>query len=415
MRPKNVLRIAVRKFEPFERAMEKLWNRYQQESGCTLEVELVAMDLDDLYRTTLLEKGLGNGDWDIAHMNTDWLFEANSNEILEDIQPYINQNPPDNFPLGWSSSLLELQQFENKTLGLPFHDGPECLVFRKDLFEDEREQRAFFNQYNKPLAPPNTWEEFLTVARFFQRPEENLYGAVFAGFPDGHNAVFDFCLQLWTRGGDLYDESGKININTSQAVDALDYYRQVLNNKEILHPQSADYDSVQAGLAFSRGEAALMINWFGFAAMCDVDEKSNVKGKVDITNIPHAHGHQSASLNVYWLYTIGAGSKHKEIAYDFIRFAINSQNDKNLTLEGGIGCRISTWNDEEINHKIPYYYKLEKLHDVAKTLPRKSNWPHIVQIIDKAVQVAINTDKQTQAILIDAQAKIEEIDESEKA
>jgi multiple sugar transport system substrate-binding protein len=407
---KNVLRIAVRKFDPFERAMQKVWDSYRQETGCKLEVEFVAMDLDDLYRTTLLEKGLGSGDWDIAHMNTDWLYEANNGGILEDMQPYINQNPPEDYPLGWSSSLLELQQIENKVLGLPFHDGPECLVFRKDLFDDKEEQKAFFKKYNRQLLPPDTWEDFLTIASFFQRPEESLYGAVFAGFPDGHNAVFDFCLQLWTRGGSLNDDSGAININTSQAADALDYYRQILKNKESIHPQSADYDSVQAGLAFSRGEAAMMINWFGFAAVCDVDEKSKVKGKVDITNIPYVHGSQSASLNVYWLYTIGAGSRHKETAYDFIRFAINRENDKNLTLEGGIGCRISTWKDEEINHKIPYYYKLEKLHEVAKTLPQKSNWPQIVQIIDKAVQIAINTNEQTENILIDAQVKIEQID-----
>ena len=34
------------------------------------------------------------------------------------------------------------------------------------------------------------------------------------------------------------------------------------------------------GIAFSQGEAAMMINWFGFAAMCEVDENSKVKGKI---------------------------------------------------------------------------------------------------------------------------------------
>ena len=31
------------------------------------------------------------------------------------------------------------------------------------------------------------------------------YGTVFAAFPDGHNTLYDFALQLWSRGGELTD------------------------------------------------------------------------------------------------------------------------------------------------------------------------------------------------------------------
>jgi multiple sugar transport system substrate-binding protein len=77
-----------------------------------------------------------------------------------------------------------------------------------------------------------------------------------------------------------------------------------------------------------------------------------------------------------------------------------------LTLEGGIGCRISTWKDEEINHVIPYYHKLEILHKNAKALPQKSNWAQIAEIIDQAVLSAMNTDRQTEDILAEAQKSI---------
>ena len=53
-----------------------------------------------------------------------------------------------------------------------------------------------------------------------------MYGTVFAAFPDGHNTVYDFCLQLWSRGGDLTDANSAITLDTPQAAAALDFYRR---------------------------------------------------------------------------------------------------------------------------------------------------------------------------------------------
>jgi multiple sugar transport system substrate-binding protein len=406
----DTIKIAVRKFGPFETAMQKLWDDYCETSDCVLKAEMVPMDLDDLHRTTLKDNGLKNGEWDIAHIVTDWLPEAWEGGALEDLQPYITRNPPQDFPTGWSNSLLNMQKIDGAIAGLPFHDGPECLIYRKDLFEDSKEQQAFYDLHGKHLQVPKTWTDFKTVARFFHRPKQNLYGTVIAGLPDGHNTVFDFCLQLWTRGGNITNNNGNVDINTHAAAEGLDFYRDLLLDEEAIHPNTMQYESVQAGMAFARGEAAMMVNWFGFASMCEVMDGCAVKGKVDIAPIPCTKGNEPASLNVYWLYTIGAGSRHKQTAYDFIRFAINRRNDKLLTLEGGIGCRISTWRDGGINAIIPYYHKLEQLHQNARTLPQKSNWAQIAHIIDEAVLQAINTDTAIDQLLLEAQQKINRID-----
>ena len=97
----DTLRIAVRKFGPFETALQKLWDAYCAETGCKLKAKMVPMDLDDLHSTILGKEGLKNGKWDIAHVVTDWLVEAVENDSLEDLQPYINQNRPDGFPGGY--------------------------------------------------------------------------------------------------------------------------------------------------------------------------------------------------------------------------------------------------------------------------------------------------------------------------
>jgi len=406
----ETFKFAVRKFAPFEAAIQKFWDQFCQVSGCDLKLEMVVMELHELHDRTITQKGLANGDFDLAHISTDWVLEGYSNQDFEVLNPYINKNKPLDFPSGWSKSLLGLQRFGWEIVGFPFHDGPECLIYRKDLFESETEKANYLAQFGRVLEIPKTWEDFYQVAQFFNRPAHGLYGCIFACYPDGHNAVFDFCLQLWTRGGNLVDQNNFIQIDTQAAIDGLEFYRKIVNDKTAVHPQSNVFESVAAGIAFSQGEAAMMINWFGFAAMCEVDADSKVKGKVDVDLLPSVISGKSASLNVYWLYTIAKGSKHKAVAYDFLRFALADEQDKQLTLAGGIGCKIATWKDTEINQLIPYYHKLEQIHEVAKTLPQKENWAAIAEVIDRMVLQAINTDIATEELIKMAQLQINEID-----
>lgn len=403
------IRIAVRKFDPFETTLQKLWDLFCLKYNIAVEAEMVPLELHDLYEETITNKGLKNGKWDIAHINTDWIFDAVNQKAVLDLTSLISQNPPQDYSEGWHNSLLHLQQINNGTYGLPFHDGPECLIFRKDLFGNNTEKENFKKQFGYELNPPKTWDQFVQIAEFFNRPEENFYGCIFANFPDGHNMVFDFCLQLWTRGGSLLNAENKIDINNPASIQALDFYRTLVNNKKAVHPKSKNFGSVEAGMAFAEAQAAMVINWFGFASMCEVIDESKVKGKVDIAELPCDVNHKTASLNVYWLYTIGIGSKNKALAYDFLRFATTPKSDKLLTNEGGIGCRKSTWTDTEINKTIPYYHKLEMLHENALTLPQTPIWPKVTELIDQMVLKAIESDIPSQKLIEETQNEIEKL------
>ena len=410
----DTFRVAVRKFDAFESAIDKIWASFCKETGCDLKMEAVPFDLHPLYDTILKKEGLKNGNWDVALINTDWISKAYSTNSIEDLSPYIQQNAPDDFPGGWSRSLLYKQEFDGKTVALPFHDGPECLIYRKDLLESVEEGVAFYKEHGKSLQIPKTWNDLIEVAEFFNRPEIGLYGTTFAAYPDGHNTVFDFCLQLWTRGGELFDADKNIKLNSSPAIEGMEFYRKALLNTNALHPDSREFDSVKSGMAFANGNLAMMVNWFGFASMCEVMEDSKVKGKVDVANVPAGPNGEGVSLNAYWMYVIGQGSSKKDLAFEFIRYAVNAMNDKLLTLVGGIGCRKSTWHDVDVNQAVPYYYKLEELHKNTRSLPRKSNWSEIADVIDELVLEVINTSEEIKTIVNKAQEKIYNLENSNK-
>ncbi|WP_278021252.1 extracellular solute-binding protein [Flavobacterium ginsengisoli] len=220
------IRIAVRKFDPFESTLRKLWDAFSLQNNIKIEAEMVALELHDLYETTISEKGLKEGKWDIAHINTDWIYDAANENAVLNLFSLIGENPPENYPFGWHKSLLHLQKLSNGIFGLPFHDGPECLIYRKDLFENKTEKENFKKQFGYELSTPKTWQEFAEIATFFNRPEQNLYGAVFANYPDGHNMVFDFCLQLWTRGGSLLNNKNQIDIHNEASNKSIGFLQE---------------------------------------------------------------------------------------------------------------------------------------------------------------------------------------------
>jgi len=391
MSPRSTFRIAVRKFGPFESAIQKQWASFCRATGCTLRLEAEPLDLHPLHDTLFAREGLKKGAWDVAFVVTDWIAEAHATHALLDLAPLIAANPPADFPHAWTDSLLRFQRFDKTILGLPYHDGPECLIYRKDLFDAAG------------LQPPRTWHEFHTTARLLTKPSANQYGTVFAAYPDGHNTVYDFCLQLWTRGGALFDTAGRLHLTTTAAESALSFYREILTDTSAIHPKSRELDSVQSGFAFARGEVAMMVNWFGFAAMGETLPESTVKGKIAIAPLPFAPGGNSASLNVYWTLGIGSGSPHAKIAYDFLRHCASAENDKLLTLEGAIGCRKSTWHDADVNRVIPFYRELEKIHTHARELPRLPHWSELSAVIDRLVTSAADTDEPISALLARAQ------------
>lgn len=401
-RRQDAFRVAIRRFDPFESAIRKQWADFRRATGCPLELECESLDLNPLVDSLFARNGLRDGTWDLAFVVTDWLADAVANGQLVDLAPMLAEDPPPGFPAGWADTLLGMQRFGDAIFGLPYHDGPECLVYRRDLFEDPAEQRAFRERFGYDLAPPRTWRQFEDAARFFTRPDQGLFGTVFAAFPDGHNTVYDFCLQLWSRGGELADAAGRPTLDTPQATAALDFYRRTLADREMTPPGLHEIDSVKSGELFASGAVAMMVNWFGFAAVCE-QPGCPVKGKTWVAPVPAGEGGESASLIVYWLLAVAAGSPHKEIAYAFARHCATPEMDKLTTLEGGIGCRLSTWSDPEVNALIPFYDRLAALHEGTRTLPRSRSLPALVHLIDAAVQAAITTDEPTAAILQRAQ------------
>lgn len=196
-------------------------------------------------------------------------------------------------------------------------------------------------------------------------------------------------------------------LDTSEAREALDFYRELLNDGSAVHPGSRKFDSVKSGSAFADGEIAMMVNWFGFASMAETHRESKVRGCVAVAPVPGGAGPR-ASLNAYWVLGIPSGSAHQDLAWSFLRHCASAEMDKLLTLEGAIGCRKTTWSDADVNAAIPFYHCLEDLHEEARELPRLTHWAELSAVIDRMVLDAIDTSEPSASILRRAQSRADQ-------
>ena len=398
------LRIALREYADFENAMAALIERYTADKP-DVTIEAVPLNLETLHRELFTSHGLRSGKWDMALIVTDWLADAVSGGDIENLTSYMLAEPCPDWPKGWAQSLTEPLDFDGEYYSIPWHDGPECLIYRRDLFESLAEQAAFRSAYGYDLGPPRNWAQFEDIARFFTRPSEGLYGTVFACYPDGHNTLYDFVLQLWSRGGELHDGLGHPTLLTPNSVTALDFYRRIVCDPMLCHPKSKSFDSVQSGDAFLSGSVAMMVNWFGFASRAGCAGGA-LEGRVSLAPIPCAPGMAPVSLSVFWTVAIGSGSLHKQAAYDFLRFLSAAESDREVVRHGVVGVRLSTWRDSEVQRVVPAFCHIESISLGARRLPRSTTLPAFAEIVDQVVMDALRSEESSESILWRAQQAV---------
>jgi multiple sugar transport system substrate-binding protein len=399
------LRIVIRNYADFENALTEEARLFEAHHPGT-KIELVSVGIHELYKSTVTEGGLRDGRFDLALLVTDWLAEAHAAGALEDLHHWQQLIPIHDWPAGWPHSLTQPLLFGDHLSSIPWHDGPECLVYRTDLFEDPATRSAFRSQFFRDLTPPATWEEFEQTARFFTDPSAGRYGTVFAAFPDGHNTLYDFALQLWSRGGELIDSTGRPFLTTPKALSALEFYRRIVRDPALCHPRSLQLDSTQSGDLFLAGEVAMMANWFGFAARSG-RQGSPLAGKVAIAPIPTANGAQPVSLSVFWAFAMGRGSRRKELAWQFLRYLALPDCDLGITNHGAVGVRLSTWRNPSLQARNPVYRQVEAISLGARQLPTGPALASFAAIIDHVITRALTTEEPSAAILESAQREID--------
>jgi len=137
-------------------------------------------------------------------------------------------------------------------------------VYRKDLFEDPDEMAAFEAEYGYPLAPPETTDQLMDMAKFFTRPDEGLYGSAIYTQVDYDALVMGAQNMLFSFGADWHDENWNPegSVNSPEAVASLEYYKELYDCCQPPGMSNAFFAEVND--AMIGGLAAMGMNYYAF-------------------------------------------------------------------------------------------------------------------------------------------------------
>lgn len=147
--------------------------------------------------------------------------------------------------------------YRDKWVGVTFDGDVHVLTYRKDLFEDPKERAAYKKQYGTALRPPQTYDEFNDIARFFTRPEQNLWGTD-AWYKREIQTWFWWYSRLLSRGGELFDSNGKARVNDEIGVWAMENFAESF---KYAPPGALSHGYAEVRQEYFAGRTAMQEHW----------------------------------------------------------------------------------------------------------------------------------------------------------
>jgi len=281
-----------------------------------------------------------------------------------------------------NASAIENEGFE--IFGFPLQANVLVASYRRDLFDDPREQQAFEQRYGRKLRFPETWEEFVPVAEFFTRPEQRLYGTtLMAGAGDWATDDFKTLLQCWGGDGRLITDDFKMAFDSPKGREALSYYAGLINEQKVTPPGVTSFSWDTVGSTFGSGLTAIGMNYNNMTL------NDGVKGEVAYAMVPkkEEYGPHFGT----WMLSVNKYSENKDWAYRAITWLTGAEAQTKMSKAQLHPSRISVYekvrSDEAFAEEFGNFYNV--LGDslaVGVGRPRLINYSDVT----KAVGVAVN-------------------------
>ncbi len=315
---------------------------FTPKTGIKVELQQFAYDAVEAKMKQVIQTK--NSSYDLVYYDSQWLGQfvaANGLERL-DSPAYLNDPKAtvqfNDFMPEWSTLVCKYPtnaddlfagRFEEArttpVYGLPWATGAQILFYRKDLLAA-----------NGFKAPPQTWDEFVTVAQKLTTPTR--YGAWTHAGRSGDYITQDFFPIMWAYGGRLWDAAtwrAEGILNSAQNVKALQFYVDWNLKNKIVPAAAANWTNEDVLNAASQDKAAMGQFWDTFGAMLEDPKTSRVIGKMGYAVVPGVKDPATGVLRRAAMYGCqGAGitafSLHKKEAWQYLQWLTSKETQKAL-------------------------------------------------------------------------------------
>jgi multiple sugar transport system substrate-binding protein len=313
--------------------------------------------------------------WTAEFAKSGWLLELDESQfpVNEMLKPAVDTG-----------------RFEGKLWAMPYDTNGGLLFYRKDIVD----------------KAPATFDELEASCSLAKQNNMDCYAGQFAKY---EGLTVNFAEAVQAAGGELMTDNGTKAALGAQAVQGLTFMADGFKNGT-MPKQAITYKEEESRRAFMSGKLLFLRNWpyvYGLAA--ESDPANKVKGKVGIAPLPGFTGAGSSSLGGL-NFAVSAFSKKQQTAVEFVKFATNQENAKEMVgLTGNAPAWPDLYNDSDLVKKFPFLPTLKQGMDTAKPRPVTPYYQEVTTAIQEDVYAALQGQKAPDQAINDLTQKLNEI------
>src|SRR6266550_4766003 len=289
--------------------LKKVAPMYQSQTGITMEI--VEFPYDQLFEKLVTTFQANGSSYDLCMMDDPWMPKFGTMNALQPLDSNFGFTRDSDIPTvvydvgTWPpphGPVPPTEQSKTKHLyGITIVGNVEMFMYRSDK-----------------SSAPTSWNDVLTNAQKYNAP--NFYGYVIRG--KATNPVSSDSLPiLWSFGGNVFDDSWKVQLDSADSITAVDFLTRKL--KQYAEPGAASFDAAERSQAMATGKAYQSTVWPGeITGIVEDPSVSQVKGKVAYIPIPQGPSGKGLGMMGNWLLGIPKGSKNGAAAADFIKWML---------------------------------------------------------------------------------------------
>lgn len=292
----------------------------------------------------------GKVDFDLAYIPVGWVPELQSPDYITPVEDCGNVDE-----LG----LEDFAGIENGYFGdnhklyfVPYMIETHGILYRTDLFEDQKEKDAFKEKYGYELGVPKTIKQYKDVAEFFNRPDEGINGVTLMG-DKSILLGFHFYNRLFNYGGDIFDKDYHTAFNNEAGIKALNDLKELFGYTSDAAKQ---YSWMDASGEFLQGRSAMAEMATTIAQVAQDENQSKVVGKVGFAGVPLFEEGQKDVKRLYlpFGFVVTKDSAAKDLAFNWIKFVTNKDQMEKAAPIGNIPARYSVL-EGKLSEQFSYY------------------------------------------------------------
>jgi len=302
-----------------EEALKKQIDKWNKLHPDIQVVHKSVADFGQLLPTIMAQQTAGQ-QADILHVYALWAGQLATNNVLAEVPDEIVEDIKKNY----LPTAIDTVTLNGKILGYPTEVETYGLFYNKKILQE--------NGFNDP---PQTWDELYNIAKKVTK-KDSAGKILIEGFgliKGWDSAVVHPYLSLVYSAGGSFVTDGKVDLTSQPAIQALEF------EEKFIRDGITDI-SFDAFKGFPDEKVAMVINagWWNSSLKTLMGE--NYKN-VGVAPIPSPDGKHKGSVSYGFFYGVNSKSKHKEEAWQFLKWLNSEPQANGGTAEGNFLLSLS--------------------------------------------------------------------------